>query len=259
MDRLYFTCSLKLKYKDAQLSTKIMIKTYLARTKKKTLQQVFRLYDSIADTEMYAEYSNYQVGYDNPNYQFAKTDICFIHLPKCAGTSFAKMIKNDPQNRFKELLIHRPISPHCPPSEYRYVTIMREPTSRVWSLYKMMLRQAENYPYRKHAVRGLEVFCQKNKAARNMVCRYLSGEMSGEPNVQTVEKAYENLQQFYQVIDFNNFAIEATDFLEKHEIPFHKIPLERKARYDKPNQKEQEILQKYNQWDICLFEKWQKG
>jgi transcriptional regulator with XRE-family HTH domain len=234
-----------------------MLKTYLARAKKKTFQSVFRLYDSIADTEMYAEYSNYKVGYDNPNYQFDKTDICFLHLPKCAGTSFAKMLKNDPQSRFKELLIHRPISPFCPPSEYRYVTIMREPTSRVWSLYKMMLRQEEGYPYRKHAKRSLEVFCQKNKAARNMVCRYLSGEMKGEPNAQTLDKAYKNLQQFYQVIDFNNFEKEAIDFLEKHGIPFKKIPLERKANYDRPSLEEYLLLQKYNEWDIRLFEKWQ--
>lgn len=234
-----------------------MMKTYLARIKKKTFQSVFRLYDSIADTEMYAEYSNYKVGYDNPNYQFDKKDICFLHLPKCAGTSFAKILKNDPQNRFKELLIHRPISPNCPPSEYKYVTIMREPTSRVWSLYKMMLRQPENYPYRKHAMRGLEVFCQKNKAARNMVCRYLSGEMKGEPNVQTVKNAYANLRQFYYIISFDNFAVEASAFLEKHDIPFEKIPAERKANYAKPSPEEQLILQKYNQWDIRLFEKWQ--
>ncbi len=234
-----------------------MLKTYLARAKKKTLQNVFRLYDSIADTEMYAEYSNYKIGYDNPDYQFAKTDICFLHLPKCAGTSFAKILKKDPKNRFKELLIHRPISLTCPPSEYRYVTIMREPTSRVWSLYKMMLRQPEGYPYRKHALRGLEFFCQKNKAARNMVCRYLSGEMKGEPDAQTVEKAYANLQQFYDVINFDNFAVEASDFLEKHDIPFEKIPSERKAKYAGPSPKEQILLQKYNQWDIRLFEKWQ--
>ena len=235
-----------------------MLKTYLARAKKKTFQNIFRIYDSIADTEMRAEYTNYKVGYDNPNYQFTKTDICFLHLPKCAGTSFAKILKNDPQKRFKELLIHRPISPTCPPSEFRYITIMREPTSRVWSLYNMMLRQPENYPYRKHALRGIEVFCQKNKAARNMVCRYLSGEMDGEPNIKTVEKAYENLRQFYQVIDFSNFAEEASDFLEKHGIPFEKIPAERKAKYPSPSQKEQEILQEYNQWDIRLFEKWER-
>lgn len=235
-----------------------MLKTYLARAKKKTFQNVFRIYDSIADTEMRAEYTNYTVGYDNPNYQFDKSDICFLHLPKCAGTSFAKILKNDPQKRFKELLIHRPISPVCPPSDYRYITIMREPTSRVWSLYKMMLRQPENYPYRKHALRGIEVFCKKNKAARNMVCRYLSGEMTGEPNAQTVEKAYANLQQFYYIIDFSKFAVEATAFLEQHAIPFEKIPAERKAKYAGPSKEEQEILQKYNQWDIRLFEQWKK-
>ncbi|MFK8006489.1 MAG: hypothetical protein AB8H03_08965 [Saprospiraceae bacterium] len=236
----------------------MMLKVYLARAKKKTFQNIYRLYDSIADTQMYADYSNYKVGYDNPNYQFEKEDIYFLHLPKCAGTSFSKMLKNDPKNRFKELLIHRPISSTCPPSDYRYITIIREPTSRVWSLYKMMLRQPENYPYRKYAVRGLEVFCQKNKAARNMVCRYLSGEMKGEPSIQTIEKAFANLQQFYQVISFDNFAKEAAAFLEEHEIPFEKIPLERKAKYIEPTSVEQAILEKYNQQDISLFEKWQK-
>lgn len=91
-----------------------------------------------------------------------------------------------------------------------------------------------------------------------MVCRYLSGEMEGEPKAQTVEKAYNNLQEFYCVINFDNFAAEASDFLEKHEIPFEKIPAERKAKYAKPTKEEQDLLQKYNQWDIRLFKKWQK-
>ena len=235
-----------------------MLKTYLARAKKITIQNIYRVYDYMADTQMYADYTNYKVGYDNPNYRFEKSDMFFLHLPKCAGTSFSKMLRADPKNRFKELLIHRPISKNCPPSDFRYITIMREPTSRVWSLYKMMLRQPENYPYRKYAVDGIEIFCQKNKAARNMVCRYLSGEMSGEPNAQTVEKAYANLQLFYEVISFENFAEEALDFLSRHGIPFEQIPSERKAKYQPPTPEDQAVLEKYNQQDIQLFEKWNK-
>lgn len=236
-----------------------MLKTYLARTKKKTLQEFYRIYDRMADTEMYTEYTHFKIGYENPDYRFEKDEICFIHLPKSAGTSFAKLLTADSKKRFKELLIHRPISLHCPPSEYKYITVMREPVSRVWSLYQMILRHPEGYPYRKHAVRGLEVLLKKDWAARNMVCRYLSGEMKGEPTAETVDSAYKNLQQFYEVIAFDNFGSEASRFLEKHDISFEAIPTERKAKYAEPTPAERALIEKYNQEDIRLFERWQKA
>ncbi len=73
----------------------------------------------------------------------------------------------------------------------------------------------------------------------------------------TVDEAMENLSQFYAVISFENFAEEAPRFLEKHQVPFEKIPNERKAKYEPPTAEEIEIIKKYNAWDIELYRRWE--
>ncbi|MFK7935351.1 MAG: hypothetical protein AB8G22_17690 [Saprospiraceae bacterium] len=233
-----------------------MIRVYLARIKKQLLKQVYRIYDYFADTEYYYEYTHFVNGFENPNYRFLPSEIGFIHLPKTAGTSFAKLLAADSQNRFTLLRIHRPVSPHCPPDKFRYITIMRDPVERVWSLYRMVLRYPKKYPYWKHAVRSLELFIQKNRAARNLVCRYLSGEMDPEPTMETLAQAQANLQQFYAVLDFANFAEEASAFLHGHQIEHAALPHERKASYAAPSAAERAIIEKYNQLDIKLYERW---
>ena len=233
-----------------------MVRTYLGRIKKQSLKGMYGVYDFFAGTEKRTEYTHFVNGFENPNYHFQKDEIGFIHLPKTAGTSFSKLLANDPQNRFALLKIHRPVSPHCPPTEYRYITVMRDPIDRVWSLYKMVLRDPSGLLYQKQAQESLEVFLQVNRSARNLICRYLSGEIEAEPNAATVEKAWQHLQQFYRVISFENFAEEASFFLEEHGVPFEKIPNERKSKYEGPTAEERAIIVHYNQHDVQLFERW---
>lgn len=205
-------------------------------------------------TETYTTFKLFQSGYHNPDYRFGKEQIALIHIPKTAGTSMAKMLSNDPKNRFVLLDIHKPVSPHCPPVEYRYVTILRDPIARVWSHYQMVLRYPEGYPYRKYAVQGLEVFLKKTWETRNMMCRYLAGNPQQEPDYQTFETAKANIAHFYKVIFFDNFAQAASDFLTQHDIPFETIPNERKSKYAQPTEAEKALIQKYNQWDMKLYQ-----
>lgn len=235
------------------------LRTYSARLKKRFLQGVYYLYDQVAETELYSEYTHFQAGFENANYRFGQDEICFIHLPKTAGTSFAKLLASDPENRFAQIRIHRPVSPHCPPSEYRYITVLRDPVDRVWSLYQMVLRDPKDLPYRKQAKRGLRDFLEANRAARNLICRYLSGEIKPEPSAVTLAKAERNLAFFYYIINFENFAEEATDFLQAHSVPFAKIPNERKSRYAKPGPEERAVIAEYNKWDILLFQNYQNS
>lgn len=236
-----------------------MIRTYLGRIKKQSLKGFYGVYDFFAGTEKRTEYTHFQNGFENPNYRFEQHEIGFIHLPKTAGTSFSKLLANDPKNRFALLKIHRPVSPHCPPTKYRYITVMRDPIDRVWSLYQMVLRDPSGLLYQKQAKESLEAFLKINRSARNLICRYLSGEMDAEPTTQTVAKALENLSHFYAIISFENFAQEATTFLEEHGVPFEKIPNERKSKYAGPTVEERAIIKQYNAWDVQLFAAWKSN
>jgi len=232
-----------------------MIKTQLARAKKYILKIAYFSYDKLMGTEMYTTFKLFQSGYHNPDYRFEKDQIALIHIPKTAGTSLAKLLSNDPQNRFVLLDIHKPVSLHCSPEEFQYITILRDPIARVWSHYQMVLRYPKGYPYQKYAVQGLEVFLKKTWETRNMMCRYLAGNTQQEPDSQTFEKAIKNISTFYKVLFFENFAKETSDFLTQQDIPFEKIPNERKSKYAQPTEEEKALIAQYNQWDLTIFQR----
>jgi hypothetical protein len=232
---------------------------YIARTKNNLVKVVFKAVDELTDGDRFIRFTYKKNGYHNPDYRFGKEQINFIHLPKTGGTSFCRLLENDPENRFAHLHIHKPISAHCPPGDYKYVTIMRNPVDRVSSLYQMVLRSKEGYPYQKWARQGLERYLDKCWATRNMLCRYLSAEVEDEPSESTFLKAQKNLGLFYGVLDFDNFTEEVSRFMEAYDIPHEQIPNERNHSYASPTEGEKDLIRQYNRWDVALFEEWKKG
>lgn len=230
-----------------------MIRKRLARIKKKVMKGIFWSMDKTLGTNRYTAYKLYSIGYHNPNYRFQKNEIAFMHIPKTAGTSFCRLLEKDPQNRFVLLNIHRPISTFCSPQDYRYITILRDPVARVWSLYQMALRDSEGF-YRKFALQGLEPFLKKTGEARNLMCKYLAENPQKEPDQKAFEKGLTNLNTFYKVFFFNSFSKEAAVFLKSHGVPFEHIPNERKSKYPAPTAAEEALIREYNQWDIKIFE-----
>lgn len=234
----------------------VSAKTYLYRIKKQSLKIVFQLYDYFMDTDKYIRYTHYVNGFHNTNYHFDSTKISFIHIPKTGGTTFGKLLKKDPQLRFENLSIHRPVSLNCNPANYQYVTILRDPIDRVWSQYQHVLRGGKKYPYNKHAKQGLERFLKKCWVVQNLTCRYISGNVYEEPNEKTLENANTNLNLFYAVLSFKDFSKEVKIFLIQHQIVTDQIPNERKVNYSQPSESEIELIKKFNLLDIELFEKW---
>jgi hypothetical protein len=226
---------------------------HLARLKSRSLKLTYRAYDAVMNTDKLIRYTYYNNGYHNPNYRFGKDEINFLHLPKTGGTSLCKILANDPKSRFGRLNIHRPVSKHCPPGEYKYVTVLRDPVARVWSYYQMVLRSESGYPYQKWARQGLEVFLIKCWAARNLATRYIAGVIDPEPTQETLSLALANLSQFYAVLNFAEFSEEVSSFLQAHEIPLDEIPNERNHYYDQPSAEQQELIRKYNHLDMALM------
>lgn len=231
----------------------------LSRIKKKLLKAGFRVLDAVTDGDSYVRFVYRQNGYHTPEYRFDSDQIMFVHLPKTAGTSFAKMLRMDAQQRFVSLDIHKPISAHCDPAAFRYITVMREPVARVWSYYQMVLRNPPGYPYRNYAVKGLEHFLKKSWPARNMACRYLTGNVDAEPTSATLKQAQTNLKGFYHVLDFDAFGAQASAFCAAHEIAVEQIPNERKANYTGPSEADAALIRQFNQLDSALYEGWKQS
>ncbi len=157
------------------------LRVLFSRSYNKVLEQLFRVVDSLLNTNFYWEHIFRKNGYHTNDFEFSKNQMAFVHLPKTGGTSFYKMLE---EKRFEGIVntrVHRPISIFCSPKEYKYLTIFRNPVDRVWSLYQMVLRTPPNSPYRKHASRGLSCFLENCWEARDMYCRYLSGDVYATP------------------------------------------------------------------------------
>jgi hypothetical protein len=232
------------------------VKTILSRLKRKVLKRTYWLSDRILNSDKLIRYTHFTNGFHNPNYQFKKEQIASVHIPKTGGTTLNKMLLESGDSRFVNLNIHKPISINCNPESYNYITVMRDPIDRVWSQYQMVLRSENGYPYQKFAQQGLFVFLEKCWAVRNMNCRYISGEVEAEPNAQTLKKSIVNLSNFYAVLSFEDFSNVITCFLKENKIAVSMIPNERKSSYIEPTEEEINLIKKYNEFDLILFDKW---
>ncbi len=231
------------------------LKTSLARSKRGIVKTALTGWDAILNTDHAVRYVYQLNGFHDPDYRFPKDKINFIHVPKTGGTSLHKMLDGKTENILSST-VHRPVSKHCPPAEYDYVTIMRHPVARVWSQYQMVLRNPKGTPYRNFAEKGLECFLKKCWAVNDMACQYYSSKTYEKGSPIMLEIAKENLSHFKDVLAFESFSDEVPVFLKKHGISFKAMAHERKATYTSYTEKESELMQSYNKFDMQLYHHW---
>lgn len=233
-----------------------MMRRKLARIKKKLILAVLKTMDNLLGSDLHIRKKMKYWGYDDANYHFSQDQTAFIHISKTGGTSLAKILSDDPQNRFVNLNIHKPVSAHCPPEKFRYLTVLRNPVDRVWSLYQMTLHDPDGHHYRKFAERGLEPFLKKYWACRNMYCRYFSGKVFTEPGQNEMTESLENLALFKDVLLFERLENDIHSLTRKYDIPVDSVPHKRKSNNQKPSAEQRDLISRYNQLDIELYEKW---
>lgn len=226
---------------------------------KKAIKNSLRVMDYVLWTDFYVKAHNRWIGFHDTSYRFEKGEVAFIHIPKTGGTSLHRLMQKDHELRFVGLNMHRPISRFCDPTEYSYVTVMREPIERVWSYYQMVRRRPVGHPYKRFAEKGLEAFLDHCWEVRNMACRYYSGRIAREPNADAVDVALCNLANFAFVLDFSDFSNQVILLLEKYDIPVARIPHERKSSYARPSDREIGLIARYNALDVTLFEEWRSS
>ena len=221
----------------------------------KLIKQPLKLVDRICSTDHAVRMHNRQIGFHTTDYRFEPAQTALIHVPKCAGTAAHRTLARDPEKRFVGLDMHRPVSRHCPPGRYRYLTILRDPVPRVWSYYQMVLRNGPGYPYHRFALKGLEFFLEHCWEARNLACRYYSGRM-GEPDEAALGLALDNLARFEMVILFDRFADQFMAYVQNKGILVDSIPHARKSRYAQPAKEEARLITRHNRLDLELCRRW---
>ena len=208
--------------------------------------------DKLFFTEFASRSSNYYHQYNQNDYSFNKKDYCFVHVPRTGGWSF--------RNYFEEHNLpfyvnemkghHNPVSLLCPPKDYKYVTIIRDPIQRVRSHYQMF-QQANN----QIASRGLINFLRYCSEVKNLYCQYYSG-LIGESVDETIyQLALKNLKDFKFIVNYKNYDEDLKNFLKKFQIQeTTKKFFNNKSNKIEISREEKDAISAYNYWDIKLFE-----
>lgn len=235
------------------------LRTHISRFRKKAFLKLLKTSDALSGGDLAERKRLEWNGYHKTNYSFRKDQIAFIHLPKTAGTSLSKILQSDSLDRFVNSSVHRPISIHCPPAEFKYVTIMRNPVDRVWSQYQMILRMDDGYSYKKFAKDGLQHFLEKSWLVKDMLCQYLTGKIYGKMGEDDLKLAIENLNQISWVLDFDRFPEECASLCGELDIPLGNVPFELKANYPPPSEQEKSLIESDNIMDIAIFNHWKNN
>ena len=210
------------------------------------------LLDKLFFTEFAKRSSNYYHQYDQNDYTFDKEEYCFIHVPRTGGWSFRNYFFEHklPFYMNEKKGHHNPVSLMCPPSNYKYVTILRDPIQRVRSHFQMFQESKDL-----SASRGLINFLRYSSEVKNLYCQYYSGLVGENVDERVFKLALENLRSFNFIIHFDNYENDLRKFLNS----FGVTNISKKFHDNKSTEKiltnsEKNSIEIYNYWDLKLYE-----
>lgn len=247
-----------------------MFKNLLNRATWFSIKSIEKIIDVPLQTDLSIRVHNRLINFHRNDYCLEDSDICFVHIPKTAGTSIATtfdLLNKEGAAIGDSYKKHVPISNCCPVSKFKYVTSMRNPVDRVWSFYQMALRDKSN-PYHRFTTRGIEYFILHCWECRNMMTKYLTGctkDLKQDSELDMLALA--NLEKFYFIFDFESLDIFNKKFIEKvckdrllasekleSIIASESFPNLRKFSYVSPTCAESDLIKKYNVLDLNLYQ-----
>jgi hypothetical protein len=109
-------------------------------------------------------------------------------------------------------------------------------------------------PYSHLCGKGLEHFITHCWETRDVCCRYIAGEVRHEVNEATFQQACNNLLSFRFVGLFEQFETSTSDLLNSLFNTEAALPHHRQSPPSQPTESECSIIEKYNEYDIRLYE-----
>jgi len=214
-----------------------------------------KIIDKLFLTNLWRRGVNYYHGFDKNDYIFNKSEFCFIHVPKTGGITLWEYV-NKYNLPFYKFMYHKhnPVSLYCPPDNFKYITILRNPIDRVYSHYTMY-QEIKDVT----SERGLVHFLRINQDARNLYCQYFSGLINENVDERIFNMAFDNLKKFHSVINFNEYNKDIRIFLNNFNISLDEYfhvndkTVDYQNTYPLASDDEKEIIKKYNYWDIRLY------
>ena len=219
------------------------------------VKKVLSFIDKYTFSDLSVRAHNHSIGFHRNDYVVNEGDIAIIHLPKTGGTTLKKALDTSTMaldGRIKNMDAHMPVSLLCPPKESQYITFMRDPIDRVFSYYKMQLRD-KFQPYHFHAKDGLSTLLQSCWEVQNTSCMYYSGMMYERMTQQHLQASIDNLNDFLFVGNFSDFDNELIRLQEKLCLNFGTISHMNSSATLLPNKDERALIRAYNTLDIELY------
>jgi len=224
----------------------------VSRLYQRIVLKLMRSVDRRAFTDLAVRSHNHNIGFHRNDYTFELDQVALVHVPKTGGTSL-KALLAPVERSLINTRSHMPISLFCPPEKFRYVTFVRDPVERVYSYFRMQVRD-ESQPYHFHARDGLSTLLQDCWEIRNTYCMYYSGMIYENVTEAHFDIALSNLGSFFFVGDFSRFDNEANrlrTLLGCKELS--EVPRLNSSGQTGPDSKERRLIEAYNLWDIKLY------
>jgi len=225
---------------------------------------VFKSIDRVCNTTFYPKLminSSRSISFMRNNYKIPKDNLyIYIHVTRTGGMTFHNIAEKINMKKKEKIYIssHNPLSIYHSPKDTNYVTTLRDPIERAYSAYSMNLYNKKS-SYHYLAKKSLKHFMKHCIEAQNVFCKFYSGRINENVDENIYQIALRNSKKFKRIFTFDNIEKDLNNFCNQIDFNIDKIPKINAynelfdVNYKNINQKNREIIEFYNYYDLKLY------